>query len=201
MRGTGGALPDRQLRRRGREALARLFDAAEEVFADQGYHAARIEDVVARSGMARTTFYEYFAGKDDLFAAMVADIAAAMRDHAATLGPIRRGARGRAALRTWLDGFLGLYAEHAPLLRIWTEAEVADTGLGSLGTELLAEVSGRMAEAVRAGAGADVDPEVAGLAFVAMVERVGYYAAAGLLEADRSSLVDTLTDVIHTALF
>lgn len=198
MRGAGGALPQRQLRRRGREALGRLFEAAEEVFAESGYHAARIEDVVARSGMARTTFYEYFGTKEDLFQAMVAEAAAAMREHAAGLGPLDPGPRGRAMLRDWLAGFVGLYAEHARLLQVWTEAEVASSDLGTLGTDVLGDVVASFASAIRDRT--DVDADVAALALVTMTERVSYYATAGLLDVAHDDLVDALTDIVHAAL-
>jgi AcrR family transcriptional regulator len=207
-RGVGGALPDRALRRRGRLALERLFTAAEEVFARQGYHDARIEDIVTRSGMARTTFYDYFGGKEDLLRAVVADVADELRTHAAALPPLRRGAQGRTALRQWFGEYVEIWARHAELLRIWVEAEVTGTDLGALAADVFGEVERRFSDALRAGAvgrgpaaAADIDVDVASLALVAMIERVPYYGAVGFLAASADEIADALTGIVHDALF
>jgi AcrR family transcriptional regulator len=187
--------------RRGRAALERLFQAASEVFGSLGYNAPTVDDIVGRSGMARTTFYEYFTGKDDLFRAVLADVADEIRAHAATLRPITDDDASRAALHEWVDGFVGLYATHGALLRAWTEAEVAGGGFGAFGPKLYGEVTRRMAAALRAGGEVDLDAGAAAVAFVSMIERLNYYAAAGLLGVERAEITDTLTAVMHDALF
>ncbi len=45
--------------------------AATEVFAKHGYHAAKIDDIVAAAGVARGTFYLYFEDKRAIFAEIV----------------------------------------------------------------------------------------------------------------------------------
>lgn len=45
--------------------------AAKEVFAKHGYHAAKIDDIVAAAGVARGTFYLYFEDKRTIFAEIV----------------------------------------------------------------------------------------------------------------------------------
>src|SRR4051794_36983611 len=48
---------------------ARIVDAALRVFAEKGYHAATMQDVVRRSGLSVGAIYTYFRSKDDLFLA------------------------------------------------------------------------------------------------------------------------------------
>ncbi len=48
---------------------ARIVDAAVHVFAEKGYHAATMQDVVRRSGLSVGAIYTYFSGKDELFLA------------------------------------------------------------------------------------------------------------------------------------
>jgi len=52
--------------------LARLLDAAEEVFAERGFGAPSIEDICAAAGYTRGAFYSNFASKDELFFALFA---------------------------------------------------------------------------------------------------------------------------------
>ncbi|MBV8931371.1 MAG: TetR/AcrR family transcriptional regulator [Kutzneria sp.] len=52
------------------ETRARLFDAALEVFAEQGFSGASIEDICRRAGYTRGAFYSNFATRDELFFAL-----------------------------------------------------------------------------------------------------------------------------------
>lgn len=55
-----------------RERRATLLLAAREVFAERGYHAASVSDIIERAGVARGTFYNHFESKRDVFAAVLA---------------------------------------------------------------------------------------------------------------------------------
>lgn len=52
-----------------------VIDAARVVFAGEGYSGATIERVARQAGTARSSVYELFDGKEDLFIAVVADAA------------------------------------------------------------------------------------------------------------------------------
>lgn len=49
-----------------RDKHARILEAAIAVFAEKGFHQARISDVARRAGVADGTIYLYFRNKDDL---------------------------------------------------------------------------------------------------------------------------------------
>lgn len=53
------------------ERRRELLDAAREVFVEKGFGAASIDDIVARAGVARGTFYLYFQDKRAVFEALV----------------------------------------------------------------------------------------------------------------------------------
>jgi AcrR family transcriptional regulator len=52
-----------------------VVDAARSVFAREGYNGTTIERVAREAGTARSSVYELFAGKDELFVAVVEDSA------------------------------------------------------------------------------------------------------------------------------
>lgn len=54
--------------RDARDAVYRraVLDAAEAVFADEGYDAAKVQDVAARAGVSLATLYKLYPGKADL---------------------------------------------------------------------------------------------------------------------------------------
>jgi AcrR family transcriptional regulator len=49
------------------ERRQQIMNVARDVFARHGYHAAKIEDIVAAAGVARGTFYIYFEDKRSIF--------------------------------------------------------------------------------------------------------------------------------------
>lgn len=53
------------------ERRQQLLLAAKDIFAKRGYHAAKIDDIVAAAGVARGTFYLYFQDKRGIFEELV----------------------------------------------------------------------------------------------------------------------------------
>ena len=53
-----------------REKRTLILDAAIRVFADQGYHGARVADIAEDAGVAHGLLYHYFASKDDVLRAI-----------------------------------------------------------------------------------------------------------------------------------
>jgi AcrR family transcriptional regulator len=68
--GRGAGRP-RKRDRPGGLSRAELLDAAVGVFAERGFAAASVEQVIARAELSKGTFYSMFAGKSDLFLAVV----------------------------------------------------------------------------------------------------------------------------------
>ena len=58
---------------------AAILDAAREAFAELGYGAATVRDVVRRTGLAAGTFYNYFPDKESVLRALVEDNASVIR--------------------------------------------------------------------------------------------------------------------------
>ncbi len=52
------------------EARAAILDAAEQVLAEQGLHAARMDDIAARVGVSVGTLYNYFEDRQQLLEAL-----------------------------------------------------------------------------------------------------------------------------------
>lgn len=189
----------RALNVRGRRTLARLLEAGAAVFAERGYHATRVDDVVARARTSHGNFYLYFSGKEDLFETLARTVADAMTAQADEFPPLDPGPDGHRAVRTWLARFQALYAEHGALLRAWTEAEVSDSAVGRLGGSLAAAFTDRLATRI-APAAPDLDPRIAAVALVALVERSCYYAATGVTRADPDALLEAVAAAVHAGI-
>src|SRR5580704_19137668 len=74
---------------RTRATRRKLLDAAKRIFAQQGFEAARLEDIAAGAGYTRGAFYANFEDKEEIFFALLEEwvreriesITAAMRRH------------------------------------------------------------------------------------------------------------------------
>ncbi len=68
---------------------AQLLVAAQEVFVENGYHAAAMDDIAERAGVSKPVLYQHFPGKLELYLAildmhnaeLVAGVENAMRSH------------------------------------------------------------------------------------------------------------------------
>ena len=70
---------DRQLTSQGAERKQQLLDAAARLFAEQGYAATRVVDIVEAAGVAKGLFYWYFENKEALFRELAAEIRRRLR--------------------------------------------------------------------------------------------------------------------------
>src|SRR5438128_10687629 len=97
-----GGVParERELRAQGRKTMRKLLDAGMTVFERRGYHAARVDDIVKVARTSHGTFYLYFANKEDLFRALLADVAEELNALSASLGTIGPGDDGYDELRS-----------------------------------------------------------------------------------------------------
>ncbi|HEX8437012.1 TetR/AcrR family transcriptional regulator [Archangium sp.] len=91
------------------EARAAILDAAEQVLAEQGLHAARMDDIAARVGVSVGTLYNYFEDRQQLLEAL--------RDvrgrELLTLLDVELERSQPSAYRARLHGFLRCILEHS----------------------------------------------------------------------------------------
>ncbi|SMF56754.1 transcriptional regulator, TetR family [Tistlia consotensis] len=79
-------------RRRGRERVAALVEAAVAVFAEQGYEAATMTEIAARAGASIGSLYQFFPTKEQLAAELHARQLAGLAE---MLDALAAEARGR----------------------------------------------------------------------------------------------------------
>jgi AcrR family transcriptional regulator len=181
--------------------MRKLLDAGVDTFARRGYHAARVDDIVKRAKMSHGTFYLYFANKEELFLALTQEVADDLVALVDDFPAIERGDDGYDALRAWLSRLVDVYEQYGPVLRAWTEIEIGASELGRLGTDVWTEFARALFAQIQRSAADDLDPQIASIAIVAMIERFNYYVLARQVEISRDEMLDTLASVTHSGLF
>ena len=90
-----------QTRRRRPEARPdEILDAALSVFAEQGFTAARVEDIARRAGLSKGAVYLYFPSKEAMLNALVEQSAGALAKAAERLVAVGAPRDPEAALRS-----------------------------------------------------------------------------------------------------
>jgi AcrR family transcriptional regulator len=198
----GTPAQQRELRAQGRRTMRKLFDAGMRVFAERGYHAARVDDIVRAARTSHGTFYLYFANKEDLLRALAVDCADELMKLAEGIGPIGPDDDGYEELRAFLAQFVTTYRRYGPVIRAWMEDQVADREVDRLGVKAFTAIGARLGERMRE-AGVDIaDDEPAAVgALMAMLERFNYALASRPIAIDDDDVLDTLTRIIHRGFF
>jgi len=201
--GSRGGAPaqERALRARGRRTMRRLLDAGMTVFEKRGYQAARVDDIVKAANTSHGTFYLYFANKEDLFRALAVDVADEMTALAESLGPVGPDQDGYAELRAWLDRFNHLYEHYQAVITAWTEAATSNTDFGRMGRDVMARFTSALIARIDETHVVGVDPQIAAVALVAMIERFNYFVLSRQVRVDRKDMLDTLATITHMGLF
>lgn len=162
---------------RGARTRARLVAAARTVFERDGYVDARLADITVEAGMAAGSFYTYFSGKEEAFAAVLADVQDEMlhpqvREMTDRDDPV---AVVEASNRAYLDS----YRRNAKLMRLLEQVAAVDDDVRELRRDRAAAFVQRNAGSIRELQGrglADpgLDPELAASALSTMVSRMAY---------------------------
>ena len=190
---------------RGQRTRAALLRAAREVFERDGFLDVKITDIAREAGVAVGSFYTYFDDKDQIFAAVLAEIEEQMLHpgvhlaHAGDDDPV-------ATIEDSNRAYLAAYRDNAKLMKLLEQVATIDPGFRDLRRRRSDAFTRRNARAIRrlqAAGHADpaLDPEIASLALSSMVSRVAYSVyAMELQRADFEELVATMTRLWVNAL-
>jgi AcrR family transcriptional regulator len=157
---------------KGDRSRRRILAAAEQVFADLGFHAASIVKITEAAGVAQGTFYIYFESKQAIFEEVLLDLNHRVRQAMA------EGSRGAAtreeAEREGFRGFFRFTAEHPALYRVIRQAEfVAPALLARHYATIATGYVDGLRRAMADGEIARADPEVVAWALMAVGEMIG----------------------------
>ena len=149
-----------------------ILDAARRVFAQLGYEAASVRDIIRGTELASGTFYNYFKSKEEVFEALADDGARRFR-------PVLRAQREKAVgFEDYIHGAVHAYfsflvnenaagghpiMERGPHVRANTPEMIA----------VYEEVREGVADAIARGLAPQVDPDFLAAACVGVAQEVG----------------------------
>jgi AcrR family transcriptional regulator len=105
----------------------RLLEAAGRVFAERGYHGARVGDITSEAGTSLGNFYRHFENKNEILLAVLAPLHDELLE---STGPAATSAVTAEDLIAWNTAYLRTYAAHRRLYRVTREAAAAGEDAG-----------------------------------------------------------------------
>jgi AcrR family transcriptional regulator len=199
--GGGSPASRRVLRSQGRRTMRKLLNAAMVAFDQRGYHATRVNDIVEIAKTSHGTFYLYFSNKEDLLRALVTEAAVesqVLHDALNTL-PAEGGAPQWDDVYRWVKAFSDLWQRYAPLFRAWTDLTTIDPELVDIIRGTFTALSVALSNQISPdSSGHVIDPEVAGMATLAMLDRFHYFLEFSGKPIDDVAL-GTMTTMVYRA--
>jgi AcrR family transcriptional regulator len=107
------------------DTRAALIEAAKRLFAARGYLNTKITDITTEAGRAAGSFYTYFANKEELLEALLAQVAESS-DALAQAEEHRSDFTDPAAIRYHVAVYLRVYREHAATFRALEQAALVN---------------------------------------------------------------------------
>jgi len=199
----GLSISDRtaSLSKRAVNTVTALADAGAAQFRAKGYRRTSVDDIVEAANVARGTFYKYFNDKQDLLAAVAAEIYEAGRVFATRISQVDP-VEDQSALRRWLATYVEFYDRYSGCIDAWVEGTTDDPTVIAIGEngQVLMDIGAAKMLTRRPGP-YPFDPVIAALILRALVTRVPQ-ARADLPEPlDDDQTLDLLISRIKRGFF
>ena len=181
--------------------MRKLSDAGLRVFAERGYHAARVDDIVRAARTSHGTFYLYFANKEDLLRALAVECADSLFELADWLGAVE-DEFGFDDLRVFLGEFLAIYRSYGVVIRAWMEDQVPDREVARAGVKAYTAIANSLAIRIEeSGTSQPVDAATSVSALMALLERFNYAVSSRGLDLDDDVALDTVAHLVQRGFF
>ncbi|WP_163513152.1 TetR/AcrR family transcriptional regulator [Fodinicola acaciae] len=191
------------------ETEAALKTAARRVFAERGYLNTKITDITAEAGRAAGSFYNHFAGKEELLQAMCTDMLAAGDEAVLAIGSTHSSDfTDFAAVRWHVAAFWSFYRHNRVVLVAMRQAALVSDEFSARLRELIAadqqHLISHLGFVTKAGRALPGDPDLTLVLMQSLLDAFmqRWYASDGQLTAEPVSddeVIDTVSRFLYRA--
>ena len=180
-------------------ALERIVSGAERAFREHGFSTSRVEDILAAGDVSRRTFYQRFAGKDEVAGVL---LGRAVEGLVATVKRETERLRSpRSKVAAALDAYLGLFRENGYVKELILESMRPGSKLVSTRRVALDAVIAFIVREAEAGGARSVDPLVVEHLLLGIEGLVlGRLGPHGLARADAERIRDSVLPLFESVL-
>jgi len=183
---------------------AALKQAAREVFAERGYLNTKITDITAAAGRATGSFYNHFAGKEELLEALLVDMLAEADDAVLVDATHDEDFSRIESIRWHVAAFWRFYKSHLAEMVAVKQAAMVDPELGRRLQRIMADDDAHMIRHLSHLPGPQPDPLLQIAAMNSLLEGFAYTwlvanPPSGQTITDDEA-IDLLTNLLHHGL-
>lgn len=196
----------RAVARQARESLYRehILRAAEGVFAEQGFEAAKVQDISRAAGLSMGSIYSLFPGKEQLFASIIEGHGAALLALARSV--VETHSEPIDTIEALARAYIGYFYEHPEFLRMhlrsgasWALQASEDRGRRALSEEIHALQADVFARGTAAGAFVSEDPGYLSVLFSGLDQaHLSHWVATGM-SGSRDDLLERFLRLVRRA--
>ena len=199
----GRKVPARRRRRTPEVAEREIIAAAEAFLREQPFRALTVDEVMRRTDLSRPSFYVYFRDRHHLVLRVVEHLGSELYEMSDRW--LRGAGEGAQLARQALEGIVGVYAEHGPVMRALADAAADDPGVEQayrgIVESFVRATARHIEEEIAVGRILPVDPDETAKALVWMMERYLNLSFGHDPPTPRQAVADTLTTIWTRVLY
>ena len=202
-RGESRAGSGRRRRRTPEAAEREIVDAAEALLREKPFRDLTVDDLMRRTGLSRPSFYVYFRDRHDLVLKVVEHIGGEL--FAMSERWYEGTGDGPTLVREAIDGVVGVFADHGPVLRALADAAAEDPRVEAAYTALMQRfvdaTARHIEQEVAAGRILPLDPGQTATALTWMMERYLQLRLGRTPDAPVEPIADALSTIWSRVLY
>jgi AcrR family transcriptional regulator len=160
---------------RGARTRQKIITETLRLFESQGFHATSVDGIAKAAGTSRSTLYQYFESKEQIFVELLEECGSALIRVARRIGPLGPTRLGFDNLHWWLGEWAWAYDKYATMFVQWANVDTPGTAIRPLVNGFVRSYDARIAERLASSGIQGMDPLDAATAMSSLVHRFNYF--------------------------
>jgi AcrR family transcriptional regulator len=188
---------------RGARTRQRIVEETLRLFGTQGFHATSVEGIAKAAGASRSTLYQYFESKEQIFVELLEECGSALMRVVRRIGPLGPTQLGFDNLHWWLGEWAYVYDKYATMFVQWANVDTPGTSVRPLVTGFTHSYNTRIAARLESSGVTGLTPVDAAVAMETVVHRFNYFRHMSLVphRFTADQLLDGLAVFVQLLLF
>ena len=188
---------------RGARTRQRIVEETLRLFETQGFHATSVEGIAKAAGTSRSTLYQYFESKEQIFVELLDECGSALMRVVRRIGPLGPTRLGFDNLHWWLGEWAYVYDKYATMFVQWASVDTPGTSVRPLVTGFTHSYNTRIAARLESSGITGMTAVDAAVAMTSIVHRFNYFRHMGLMphRFTADQLLDGLAVFVQLLLF
>ena len=188
---------------RGARTRQRIVEETLRLFETQGFHATSVEGIAKAAGTSRSTLYQYFESKEQIFVELLDECGSALMRVVRRIGPLGPTRLGFDNLHWWLGEWAYVYDKYATMFVQWASVDTPGTSVRPLVTGFTHSYNTRIAARLESSGITGMTAVDAAVAMTSIVHRFNYFRHMGLMPRrfTADQLLDGLAVFVQLLLF